>query len=65
MMCFHLQEEEARRQAGGAPFGGFPGILFLSTRTWGRGDCWFHVEYYNHRFYGISQDREKNILWSL
>lgn len=33
MMCFHLQEEEARRQAGGAQFGGFPGILFLSTNT--------------------------------
>lgn len=35
MMCLHLQEEEARRQAGGAQFGGFPGgfpgILFLST----------------------------------
>ncbi|XP_017593226.1 PREDICTED: hsc70-interacting protein [Corvus brachyrhynchos] len=25
MTCFHLQEEEARRQAGGAQFGGFPG----------------------------------------
>ncbi|NWU65119.1 F10A1 protein, partial [Pterocles burchelli] len=28
------REEEARRQAGGAQFGGFPGILFLSGFPW-------------------------------